>query len=219
MAKKNANETACIGAEYPRKAVPVPAGESEDETALNFARLATSPELAAYRAINAAETASGVGEQLDVPSLLAILQDQAAAANRNDPTQIEAMLINQATALQSLFARLTEKALGSGRMSNFEALLRMALRAQSQCRATLDTLSSIKTPSVVYANQANVTTGPQQVNNHAPGSTLGNSTKKPQNKLSGDDDELLSNSRTSSNEGRINQKLETLGEVNRTKVT
>jgi hypothetical protein len=41
----------------------------------------------------------------------------------------------------------------------------MALRAQSQCRATLETLAAIKNPPIVYARQANVTTGPQQINN------------------------------------------------------
>ena len=43
--------------------------------------------------------------------------------------------------------------------------MRLALRAQSQCRATLETLAVLKNPPVVYAKQANVTTGPQQVNN------------------------------------------------------
>jgi len=46
--------------------------------------------------------------------------------------------------------------------------MRMALRAQAQCRATLETLAEIKNPPVVYARQANVTTGPQQVNNSLP---------------------------------------------------
>jgi hypothetical protein len=41
----------------------------------------------------------------------------------------------------------------------------MALKAQNQCRMTLETLANIKNPPVVYARQANVTTGPQQVNN------------------------------------------------------
>ena len=43
--------------------------------------------------------------------------------------------------------------------------MRIALRAQSQCRAALETLAAIKNPPMVIAKQANVTTGPQQVNN------------------------------------------------------
>jgi hypothetical protein len=41
----------------------------------------------------------------------------------------------------------------------------MALRAQSQCRATLETLATVKNPPVVFAKQANIANGPQQVNN------------------------------------------------------
>ena len=46
-----------------------------------------------------------------------------------------------------------------------EKYLRMALKAQNQCRMTLETLSNIKNPPVVYAKQANIANGPQQVNN------------------------------------------------------
>ena len=45
--------------------------------------------------------------------------------------------------------------------------MRLALKAQGQCRTTLETLATIKNPPVVYARQANFATGPQQVNNGA----------------------------------------------------
>jgi len=47
-----------------------------------------------------------------------------------------------------------------------EQLFKMALRAQSQCRATLETLATVKNPPVVFAKQANIANGPQQVNNN-----------------------------------------------------
>lgn len=34
-------------------------------------------------------------------------------------------------------------------------------KAQSQCRATLETLAAIKNPPVIYAKQANISNGPQ----------------------------------------------------------
>jgi hypothetical protein len=59
-------------------------------------------------------------------------------------------------------------------MPNLEAFMRMALRAQAQCRTTLETLANIKNAPVVFARQANVTTGPQQINNGtAPPSRAG----------------------------------------------
>jgi hypothetical protein len=52
-----------------------------------------------------------------------------------------------------------------GWFSTSEAYMRMALKAQAQCRATVETLVTIKNPPVVFARQANIAQGPQQVNN------------------------------------------------------
>jgi hypothetical protein len=42
---------------------------------------------------------------------------------------------------------------------------RFGLKAQAQCRATLETLAAIKNPPTVIARQANIANGPQQGNN------------------------------------------------------
>jgi hypothetical protein len=60
---------------------------------------------------------------------------------------------------------LAKANLSGGYMEAGERYLRLALKAQSQSRATLETLSAIKNPPVVYAKQANIAHGPQQVNN------------------------------------------------------
>ncbi len=150
---------------FPRREVPVSKGETEEQTCRNHANVTTSSELAAHRVINAAERTSGMGQHIDTPTMLETLREQANAFNKGDLKQAEAMLVNQATALQTLFARLTEKALGAEYMSNFEGYMRLALRAQSQCRTTLETLATIKNPPIVYAKQANIAHGHQQVNN------------------------------------------------------
>lgn len=51
-----------------------------------------------------------------------------------------------------------------------ERYLRLALKAQNQCRSTLETLAAIKNPPVVFAKQANINqgNGNQQVNNSTP---------------------------------------------------
>ena len=49
--------------------------------------------------------------------------------------------------------------------------MRLALKAQAQCRSTIETLAAIKNPPVVFARQANIANGPQQVNNHGTAST------------------------------------------------
>ena len=153
----------------PCKAVPLHVGKTEEETERNLAALLTSPDLAAHRVVSSAEAKSGLGELIDVPHLMAELRRQAEAVSRGDMTTPEAMLMNQATALQSLFARLAERGMSCDTVPSFESNMRMALRAQRQCRSTLETLAMLKNPPVVIAKQANVTTGPQQINNSVPG--------------------------------------------------
>ena len=73
--------------------------------------------------------------------------------------------------------------MGGDSLATFEGNVRVALRAQSQCRATLETLAAIKNPPIVYARQANIAQGPQQVNNGvAPPSRAGEN-ENVQNKL------------------------------------
>ena len=145
-------------------------GQTKEDQAREYARMMVSPELAAYRVLSSADSKGSMVKMwggIDVPSLTDELRDQAAAVNRGELNHIEAMLMNQATALQSLYARLTERAMGQDHMPNFEGFMRMALRAQNQCRATLETLAAIKNPPIVFAKQANINqgNGNQQVNN------------------------------------------------------
>ena len=146
------------------------ADQTKEDQAREYARMMVSPELAAYRVLSSADSMGSMVKMwggIDVPSLTDVLRDQAAAVNRGELNHIEAMLMNQATALQSLYARLTERAMGQDHMPNFEGFMRMALRAQNQCRATLETLAAIKNPPIVFAKQANINqgNGNQQVNN------------------------------------------------------
>jgi hypothetical protein len=176
----------------------------------------TSPELAAYRVINAAEQNSGIDAHIDVPTLMETLRGQAKAVNHGNLAQAEAMLMNQAIALQSLFARLTEKAFSVTPVPHFDSFMRMALRAQNQCRVTLETLSAIKNPPVVYARQANVTTGPQQINNSVAACARGREIENGQIQLSAEDNELRTDTSTPALTGRINQEVETVGKVHGT---
>jgi hypothetical protein len=79
----------------------------------------------------------------------------------------ESILINQANTLDVIFNTLAQRA-GSnvGSYTDVaEKYLRMALKAQSQCRTTLETLAEIKSPrSATFIKQANIAEQ-QQVNN------------------------------------------------------
>jgi hypothetical protein len=169
MAMKKAKQSVEQGstgwqsADYPRKAVPVVQGETDRDTGRNLAATFTGAEVAAYRVINAAERKSSTVDMLDVPTLLEQLRAEAKAVQEGSLAQAEAMLANQAVALQSLFARLVERGMAQQGIPAFEMNMRFALRAQSQCRATLETLAAIKQGPPVYARQANIATN-QQIN-------------------------------------------------------
>jgi hypothetical protein len=95
--------------------------------------------------------------------------------------------------------------------------MRMALRAQAQCRATLETLAEIKNPPVVYARQANVTTGPQQVNNSLPAypSPRARDSVPPPDKLLEDIDGQRLDTRAPCTPGAIDPHLAAVGAIDR----
>lgn len=88
--------------------------------------------------------------------------------------------------------------------------MRIALKAQNQCRATIQTLNEVKNPrSVAYVQQANISNGHQQVNN----GLAGEKNQIEQNKLSGEESALLKNERTSQAAIRTGPKMEAMGEI------
>jgi hypothetical protein len=58
----------------------------------------------------------------------------------------ERILMSQAQSLNAVFCDMAKRANRQEYVANMDKLLRLALKAQSQCRATLETLSNIKNP-------------------------------------------------------------------------
>jgi hypothetical protein len=139
--------------------VPMHNGEDPDEA---VAKILTTPE------VGAAGTIRVLNDIHDVNALTKILSQQTADVVGGNMTRPEAMLLAQAHTLDALFNSLVMKGLNQSHMPHYEAFMRLAFKAQSQCRSTLQTLSDIKNPSVVYARQANITNGNQQINNGVP---------------------------------------------------
>jgi len=124
-----------------------------------------------------------------INTLVADLSKQCDLASEGDLARTEALLITQAHTLDALFNNLARRAaLNMGQYMNAtETYLRLALKAQGQCRATLETLAMIKNPQpVAFVRQANIAHGPQQVNNAPaqPGeSSRARESENQQNKL------------------------------------
>lgn len=200
------------GKTFPRKSILVECGKTDDDNARRYAAAIISPELTAFRVISEVERKTGLGDELDTPALMEQLESQAKAIQNGDMAHAEAMLMGQATTLQSLFGRLAQRGMSCEGITAFEANMRMALRAQSQCRATLETLSHIKNPPI-YTTQVNATTGPQQVNNGGaiPKQTEENKFEQTQ-LLEASNDEWMDTGATGKTSAG-NKALEAMGEI------
>ncbi|MEI6692145.1 MAG: hypothetical protein WCL43_05445 [Chlorobium sp.] len=79
---------------------------------------------------------------------------------------IESILMSQAITLDTMFAHFAKLSIGPVGYDQLKLFVSLALKAQNQSRATLDTLANIKNPrQTVITKQANISNGPQQVNN------------------------------------------------------
>ena len=103
-------------------------------------------------------------EMVSVTSIDAELRANGDAVVAGDLGRVERMLIGQAITLDTIFANLAERASRQEYLKNMETYLRLAMKAQSQCRATAEALALLKNPQP-YIRQANIAQGPQQVNN------------------------------------------------------
>ena len=107
------------------------------------------------------------GDQISSAGLTKALREQIKAVTDGDLNRVDAMLVTQAYTLDAIFNELAQRAAANmGEYMNATDLyLRLALKAQSQCRATLETLAEIKYPkSATFVRQQNVGIN-QQVNN------------------------------------------------------
>lgn len=104
-------------------------------------------------------------ERIDATALVDELSGQTRLIGSGDMSRVEAMLITQAHTLDCLFCHLLHRSkMNMGQhLDAMEAYMKLALRTQSQCRATLETLAMVKNPQP-YVRQQNVAYN-QQVNN------------------------------------------------------
>ena len=139
------------------------AGKPGEDQADALARTLLQPTVQAAFTLKEYVTSAG---DVDLSGLIDSLTEQTRACSEGDLKRPEAMLTAQAHTLDAIFNNLARRAINTEDMNQLEPYLKLALRAQSQCRATWEALATIKNPPVMgYVRQANVAHGPQQVNN------------------------------------------------------
>jgi hypothetical protein len=140
---------------------------TEMDLAAERAKFALLPNRGAAETIKAWD---GESSGVDLVRLMVQLLAESKRVGRGDLSRAESMLMVQAHTLDALFNTLARRsALNAGQyLGACETYMRLALKAQSQCRATLETLAEIKNPKpLAFVQQANITNGPQQINNNS----------------------------------------------------
>ncbi len=122
----------------------------------------SSSVLNTFTAITYAKGSMG---EISITDAVAVMKDKVNQVNANDTKALEGTLTAQATALDAIFNELARRAIGSDTMSKLEIYLRLGLKAQAQCARTIEVIATMKNPPVVFAKQANISNGNQQVNN------------------------------------------------------
>lgn len=147
--------------------------------------LLTGFELPALEVIQAYKKSS-----VPVEEIVDSLRDHAEAVNEGDVTLAEAILTSQAIALHAMFGDLASRAAVQTSLQARQVLTQLALKAQGNSRATLQTLVEAKNPrQVAFVKQTNVAQT-QQVNNGSvppPASARARKTKTTPIKLIADD--------------------------------
>lgn len=110
--------------------------------------------------------------ELELEDCIAALNEQTRKVHEGSLSTLEATLVAQTVTLNAMFTQLAVTASRLDVVDHIDRVTRLALKAQSQCRATVETLALMKSPPLVITRQANFSQGPQQVNNAAP-STVG----------------------------------------------
>ncbi|MBC7737259.1 MAG: hypothetical protein H7245_08565 [Candidatus Saccharibacteria bacterium] len=111
---------------------------------------------------------SACGDGLEVQDLVNELRNAGDEVVKGDLARMERMLVKQAMTLDAIFNNLAQKSHRQEYMKQMETYLRLALKAQSQSRATAEALALMKNP-MPYIRQANISGGAQQVNNGPQG--------------------------------------------------
>lgn len=177
-------------------------------------------KMALHSKVNAAvvisEYATPFGK-LGLTALVDALSDSMGDVIEGDTKRCEAMLLGQAYALQSIFMNLSRRAAKQEHLKHYETFLKLGLKAQSQCRATLETLTMLKNPPIIYAKQANIAQGHQQINNGVMPSALTTHAEKnklTQNELLERPDEQRLESRATHTASHADSNLEALATGN-----
>jgi hypothetical protein len=182
----------------------------------------------AINAKTAKSFSKGTFGEIDLTETVGVMRELTKQVNNGSLTELENTLTAQATTLNVIFNALAQRAaLNMGEhMGACETYLRMAFKAQAQCRATIETLAEVKYPkAATFVHQQNVAYQQQVNNGENKSGNLSSSTHTPAHEKSTNlSNELLEaqhgerlDSRTKIKAGGNDQNMETVDKIDRRK--
>lgn len=148
---------------------------------------------------------------LDLTEAVDIMKEKSDKIIAGDLSELESTLTAQVVSLNAIFNTLAKRS--AQNMGNYlkstEVYMRLALKAQAQCARTIEILATMKNPPIVYAKQANIAQGHQQINNNPSHAHAEKNINSANELLSEDNNETL-DTRGTVETSRLNQDLATL---------
>lgn len=150
-------------------------------------------------------TKSALGE-IDFTEAVAVMKEKTEKIIAGDLSELESTLAAQVVSLNAIFTILAKRATTCEYLNQVETNLRLALKAQTQCSHTIEILAAMKNPPIVFAKQANIAHGHQQINNNQS-PTHAEKTIKSSNELLSEADNAPLDTRGTLETIKINQEL------------
>jgi hypothetical protein len=164
--------------------------------------------------VNTEIVRSFIGE-IDITEAVAIMRENSEKIIAGDLSELESTLTAQVVSLNAIYSTLVLRS--ASNMGNSlkctEIYMRLGLKAQAQCTRTVEILAAMKNPPIVFAKQANIAHGHQQVNNGVQTPTHAGKTKNSANELLSEDNHATLDTRGTLETSGDNKELEAVETV------
>ncbi len=156
--------------------------------------------------------------EVDLTEAVTVMNEKSDKIIAGDLDELESTLTAQAVSLNAIFSTLANRSANNmgHDLKTVEIYMRLALKAQAQCARTIEVLSILKNPPVIFAKQANIAHGHQQVNNGNQSTRTGEILNSSNELLNKDSNATL-DTRGTSEASSVNQDMATVEALNRGK--
>lgn len=161
--------------------------------------------------------ATTISDKIDLDEAVVVMKEKSEQIIAGNLSELESTLTAQIVSLNAIYNTLALRSASNmgNSLKGTEIYMRLALKAQAQCARTVEVLAAMKNPPIVFAKQANIAHGHQQVNNGAQPATHAGKTINSANELLSEDNHAALDTGRTVETSRINQELAAMETVDR----